>query len=99
MSDFLLYAALSAAFLLHAAAFGLIFATGFASMRGLDKAQARNTKLASELRQVQDELSVLQLRLDDLTAYRATPLSKLSKFPPAANDFAAATVNNSPPQT
>ena len=43
--------------------------------------------MRTELRTVIDGLSVLELRLDDLTTYRATPLTDLpAKFPPMASN-------------
>ena len=43
--------------------------------------------MRTDLRTVIDGLSVLELRLDDLTTYRATPLTDLpAKFPPRASN-------------
>jgi hypothetical protein len=50
----------------------------FSYLRGLARSveaeQKRSRRIGIELRTVVDELSVLRLRMDDLAAYRSTPL-------------------------
>ena len=60
------------------ACFILIFLMERQNQRDAFEIRRRFAALSSALRQTQDELAVIQLRFDDLSVYRATPLNKIT---------------------
>ena len=60
------------------ACFVLVFLMERQNQRDAFEIRRRFAALSSALRQTQDELAVIQLRFDDLSVYRATPLNKIT---------------------
>ena len=56
------------------ACFILVFLMERQNQRDAFEIRKRFASLSSALRQTQDELAVLQLRFDDLSVYRSTPV-------------------------